>query len=79
MTDLTLFQKLGKLALFTALMAAIAFAHLLPLDPGPGRFPGPDVMLLLTIAWLLRRPEAVPLALVAVLFLLADFLLQRFR
>ena len=77
MDDLTLGQRWAFRALFFLLIACIAFAQLLPLDPGPGGLPGPDVMLLLTLAWLLRRPEAVPVTMIALLFLMADFLFMR--
>ena len=64
-------------ALFLAVAALLFFVQLLPLEVNPGRFPGPDVMLLLAIAWVLRRPEYVPVVLVAGIFLLADLLFLR--
>lgn len=64
-------------AIFLALAALVGFARLLPLDPGPGGVPGPDVLLLLVCAWVVRRPEYAPLALVAAVFFLGDILLSR--
>ncbi|QMU58329.1 MAG: rod shape-determining protein MreD [Boseongicola sp.] len=63
--------------LFLGLAALIIFAKLLPLHPGPGRVPGPDVLLLVTFAWLMRRPDFVPLVLPLVVFFWADTLFVR--
>lgn len=63
----------GLLAL---LVAAIALVRLIPFDPGPGGLPGPDLILALVFAWLLRRPAYVPAWLVVALFLTLDLLLQ---
>lgn len=64
-------------ALFLALACLIMFIHLLPLRPGPGGIPGPDVLLLLAFSWVLVRPEFVPLPIIAVVFLAADILFMR--
>ncbi len=64
-------------ALFLLISAVLFFVQLLPLSPGPGRFPGPDVLLLVAIAWVLRRPDYVPVFLIAGVFLLADILFMR--
>ncbi|WP_208352544.1 rod shape-determining protein MreD [Pseudaestuariivita rosea] len=37
----------------------------------------PDILLAITCAWIMRRPDYVPVILVGVIFLLADLLLQR--
>ncbi len=57
--------------------ALILFAHLLPLETTPQRFAGPDILVALTFAWALRRPQYVPMLLVALVLFLADLLLQR--
>lgn len=62
---------------FIALAAAIGFAQLLPLHPGSGRIPGPDVLMALAFAWVVMRPDYVPLALLVVVFFLADILFMR--
>ncbi|WP_308915716.1 rod shape-determining protein MreD [Jannaschia sp. LMIT008] len=64
-------------ALFGALATAILFFALLPFGPGEGGIPGPDLMLCLVIAWVLRRPDYVPLWLLLPLLLLDDALLMR--
>jgi rod shape-determining protein MreD len=63
--------------LFLALCAALITARLLPLGLGDRGLPGPDLLLALTFAWLLRQPAVVPLASIVLVFLAADFLFQR--
>lgn len=62
---------------FIALAALVVFAKLLPLHPGPGRFPGPDILILMACAWIVRRPDYLPVFLVALVFLIADMLFMR--
>lgn len=64
-------------ALYVVLSAAIVFWHLLPLSTLPPSWAGPDLFLALTFAFAARRPEYVPILLVAVLALGMDLLLQR--
>lgn len=64
-------------ALFVAICISIVFVRILPLNTLPPLWTGPDLMLVLTIAWAQRRPEYVPAILIAVVMLFADFLLQR--
>lgn len=64
-------------AIFLALCAALITMRLLPLGLGQSGLPGPDLLLALTFAWLLRQPAVVPLAAIVVVFLAADFLFQR--
>ena len=63
--------------LFAALVAGIVFVQLLPLSPGPGGIPGPDIILLIALSWLVMRPEYVPVTLLAGVFLAVDLLLMR--
>lgn len=62
---------------FVVICAAALFFSLLPLSAGIGHWPGPDLMLGFAIAWVLRRPEYVPVALVALVLLVADFIYMR--
>ncbi len=39
--------------------------------------PAPDILLALTLAWLMRQPAVVPMGSIILVFLLADFLFQR--
>jgi rod shape-determining protein MreD len=62
---------------FASLVIGILFFQLLPLDTGPRRWAGPDLILAFACAWSFRRPEYVPIWSLAALFLLADLMLQR--
>jgi rod shape-determining protein MreD len=53
------------------------FMSILPLEVGAGRWPGPDLMLAFAFAWVLRRPSYVPILLVAMVFLVGDFIFMR--
>lgn len=64
-------------AIFVVLCSAILAFKMLPLDLDGGGIPGPDLLVLVTFAWLLRQPAVVPVISVVAVFLLADFLLQR--
>ncbi|MFV0359172.1 rod shape-determining protein MreD [Tropicimonas sp.] len=67
----------GFRALYTALVLFLVFVRLLPLGMGAGHLPGPDLIVALTFAWVLRRPAYVPAPLIAALFLFLDLMLQR--
>lgn len=67
----------GYRVLFVALSMAVTFVQLLPLDMGPGQIPGPDVLLLLALSWVVMRPDLVPVVLIAAVFFLADILFMR--
>lgn len=78
MTMLTSAQHIWSYrALFLALCAGVIIIKMLPLSPGGTGVPGPDLLLALTLAWLLRQPAVVPIGSILVVFLLADFLFQR--
>ena len=62
---------------YVMLALVIFFFRLLPLDMTPPLWAGPDVLLALTFAWALRRPEYVPVLSVGLVMLLADLLFQR--
>ncbi|SDY64299.1 rod shape-determining protein MreD [Jannaschia faecimaris] len=64
-------------AIFVALCAAVIFFAILPFDTGQGGVPGPDLIYCLMAAWILRRPDYLPVWLLLGVFLLADFLLMR--
>ena len=63
--------------LFVALAFLVIFARLLPLDAGPGRLPGPDLLVCLAFAWVMRRPSYVPVLLIAAVILMTDILFMR--
>ncbi|MEY4697735.1 MAG: hypothetical protein RIT14_2163 [Pseudomonadota bacterium] len=63
--------------LFLLLACALLFLKLLPLGAMAGDWPGPDLLLCLTFAWAVRRPDYLPVALIAAVFLLDDLILLR--
>ena len=63
--------------LFVVLALVLLFLKLLPLGSFAGTLPGPDLLLCLIFAWVLRRPDYLPVLLVAAVVLVEDFLLMR--
>lgn len=64
-------------SLYLALVLTLVFVLLMPLDVLPPSWAGPDLVVALTFAWVVRRPEYVPVLLVALVALVMDILLQR--
>lgn len=64
-------------ALFVAIALALLFLRLLPLEREAGALPGPDILLCLTFAWTMRRPDYLPVPLVVAVVLLEDLVLMR--
>lgn len=64
-------------ALFVALAALLLFLRLLPLSTLPARIPGPDLMLCIAFAWVLRRPDFVPALAIVAVFVIEDMLAMR--
>lgn len=77
MSEQTATRLWGMRLTFALVTCIILFFHLLPLETSPRPWVGPDLLLAFACAWSLRRPEYVPSAALAGLFLLADFLLFR--
>lgn len=73
---LTFRRWIGRTA-FVVLALAIVFVRLLPLGGGPDSLPAPDLLVCLTFAWVLRRPDHVPPLLVAAVFLVCDLIFLR--
>lgn len=64
--------------IFVLVAAFLMFLRLLPIHPAAaGSLPGPDFLLCLIFAWTMRRPEYLPLWLLAAILLMEDFLLMR--
>jgi rod shape-determining protein MreD len=62
---------------FVLLATLLVFLSLLPLNTVPRSWAGPDILLCITFAWMVRRPDYLPAILVASVFLIMDFILQR--
>lgn len=63
--------------LFVAIALVLMFLRLLPLGREAGALPGPDILLCIVFAWTMRRPDYLPVVLIAVVVLLEDLLLMR--
>ncbi|MEY8843112.1 rod shape-determining protein MreD [Cribrihabitans sp. XS_ASV171] len=62
---------------YLGLALLILFFHLLPLDTMPRHWAPPDLLIALTFAWAMRRPDFVPSLSIALVMLTADLLLHR--
>ncbi|WP_420860487.1 rod shape-determining protein MreD [Algirhabdus cladophorae] len=70
-------RRLVYWTLYVMIAFVLFFIHFLPQQTMPAQWAAPDILLVLTYAWTVRRPEFIPLALIAGMFLLADFLFHR--
>ncbi len=66
----------GRLG-FVAIITGLIFISLLPMGGDAGRLAGPDLMTCVVFVWMMRRPDFVPLWLLAGAMLTADVLLMR--
>jgi rod shape-determining protein MreD len=64
-------------AVFAGIFAVLIFGRMLPLGAQVGALPGPDLVMCLACAWVLRRPDYLPALLIAVIVLVEDMLLMR--
>ena len=67
----------GYRVLFVGLAVLLLFLRLLPVDSGTEGWPGPDLLLCLICAWTMRRPDFLPVGLVAAVVVMEDLLLMR--
>jgi len=68
---------LGYRLLFVGLAVALLFLRMLPVDSGTEGWPGPDLLLCLICAWTMRRPDFLPVGLVAAVVVMEDLILMR--
>ncbi len=64
-------------ALFLGLALLFLFVRLLPLGSEPGALPGPDLILCVIMAWIIRRPDYLPMPLILIVLLAEDLILMR--
>ncbi|MEO8531152.1 MAG: rod shape-determining protein MreD [Deltaproteobacteria bacterium] len=64
-------------ALFILVAAVIIFIKILPISLPIDRWPAPDLLLAMTLVWIMRRPDYVPVLSIALVFLVSDIMLQR--
>lgn len=63
--------------IFVAVALLLIFVKLLPLNDSAGQLPGPDLLLCMIFAWTVRRPDYLPVILIAAVVLFEDLLLMR--
>jgi len=71
------FETLAYLGLFLLIAALTILARLLPLSVAADAWPRPDVLLPLTMAWVLRRPVHLPAIAIVLAFLAEDLFMMR--
>ncbi|EEW25621.1 hypothetical protein [Rhodobacter ferrooxidans] len=64
-------------SLFVGFALVLFFLRMLPMGTTAGSWPGPDLILCLTLAWVQRRPDYLPVWLIVGVVLTEDFLLMR--
>lgn len=77
MNEFLRFDTLANLGLWLLIAAATMLARMLPLSLPAPTWPGPDLLLALTMAWVLRRPSHLPAVAIALVFLIEDLFLMR--
>ncbi|MFO1201144.1 MAG: hypothetical protein U1E58_00740 [Tabrizicola sp.] len=65
--------------LFLAIAMLLLFIRLLPLGSAPGALPGPDLLICVIMAWIVRRPDFLPMPLIFLVILTEDLILMRPR
>jgi rod shape-determining protein MreD len=77
MIDPLTLRRIGFGLLFVILSGVVVFIRLLPLGNMDGGLMPPDLIVCLGFAWVLRRPDFVPVLLFAAVLLLTDLLFLR--
>lgn len=63
--------------LFLLVALTLLFLRLLPLGSTAGQWPGPDILLCVIFAWVMRRPDYLPVLLIVAVVLIEDLILMR--
>lgn len=74
MVDPVLSRVWAFRAFYVVLLSVFVFLRLLPMGDFANPMPGPDLILAVTLAWVMRRPDYVPAVLIVAVFLLTDLL-----
>lgn len=77
MSDVSPSSKWAYRFLFILLVTLIVFVRLIPLQTTPSVWAMPDLLICIIFAWVLRRPDYVPILLIAGITLTLDFLFMR--
>jgi rod shape-determining protein MreD len=70
-------DAVGWLSLWLLIAAVGLFARLLPLNLAVPGWPGPDLLLVLTMGWVLRRPGHLPAPAIGLVWFVEDLLMLR--
>lgn len=70
-------QQLTGALVYFSLAVMMLFMQILPLSSIPRSWTGPDLLLGITLVWVARRPDFLPVSMVIAVFFFADLLLQR--
>ena len=62
---------------FLTVVLVLLLVRMLPLDTTAGHVPGPDLLICLIFAWMVRRPEYLSAPMIAAVVLVEDLLLMR--
>ncbi|TRD23482.1 rod shape-determining protein MreD [Palleronia caenipelagi] len=76
MVDAVTYRRLGHWAVFLSLVVLTIFLQLMPLHLGRDDIPAPDLISQICFVWVLRRPEYIPVWLIALAGFCADILLM---
>jgi rod shape-determining protein MreD len=63
--------------IFVGVAVVLTFVRLLPLQTTAGHLPGPDILLCLIFAWMVRRPDYLSALMIGLVVLTEDMLLMR--
>lgn len=77
MADTSTSRKWTMRGGYLLLAVVVVFAQLVPLQTTPRGWAAPDLILCITLAWALRRPDYVPALAIAAAMVFADFMLHR--
>lgn len=77
MIDPLTLRRIGFVTLFLVLSGVVVFLRLLPLGGMAGGLIPPDLIVCFGFAWVLRRPDFVPVVLFAAVLLLTDLMFLR--
>ncbi|MFV0408898.1 MAG: rod shape-determining protein MreD [Paracoccus sp. (in: a-proteobacteria)] len=70
-------RRLIATCAYVGICLVIMFFELMPLAPGRPGPAAPDLALCLTLAWVLRRPDQLPVLVIATMMMLGDIMLGR--
>lgn len=77
MTEARLFKHFAYALVFLLLCSLVVLVKLLPLDAQRDGLPAPDLVFALVFAWILRRPDLLPLGLIVLVVFAEDLLLMQ--